>query len=483
MKRFISLLLAVVLLCALCTGCDSKKKPQTATAQLQRDPDTLWVVSEYATGAMSSGGAHSPVFSALTMVLGNYRVNHPDAKIRLQMLPPGGSEREIILQSLRTEIMAGKGPDVFLLPSGSVSGGSKNYGLDGLFGDVELGMRNGYFADISDHYDADDSLNKDELKREIMDAGCYDGKRYVLPIRWDMPVVCIDTEKFAEAGLDSSVFSAGGLSAIRTFLDSGNQDLVFDANAMPYCTTCLFPNLLDYERGAVTLTQEEVENFLSMRKAIVAAPLPDSFVPGEGAVMWLRSYTSTETADFALNGRRFYRMTNLSDCIDAVGMAQTQGREMQVLPLPAADGTTAAEITYFGAVNAGSDKVEEAYDFLREFLLPDVQFGTLYREDPILRFHFNWPVRTTGSVAAKYDLAKRDVDVNGESELLKARVKQVVELKLTDDDLPLLSQKIDQVRFTTPLTYELYKRAEEPSNPEKDAKSFLEAANYHLAEH
>lgn len=486
MKRFLSLLVSLAVLCLMFASCKSEEKDPVSTVKREHDPNTLWVVSEHSLGVNGSRGDNSPVFSALTRVVAFYQTSHPGSKVDLQMIPAEGSEREIVLQSLRTQIMSGDGPDVFLLPSGSVPGSMGQQEQDGLFRDVEVCMRNGNFADLSAYYDADTELNKEELQQEIMDAGCYDGKRYVLPIRWDMPVVCADQAKLEKAGLDVSLFSKGALSAIDAVLETGDLELIFDANFLPECVLCLFPNLLDYENGEVRLTQEEMEDFFKKRKAIADSPWPDSFEPGGTAMLTnLISYSRNENGEFALSGRGSYYMTTLKKCVDMVGMAKAQGVDMSVLPLPATDGSTVAEITYFGAVNAGSDKTEAAYHFLRCLLTPDVQFQTIYQGNTPsdnLDLVTAWPVRVKGSVASEWAAAMDDMDAFAQSEVLKERIKKIHEIKPTDDDLPLLSQKLDQVRFATPLDYELYKKTKNPSGPEKDAKEFLEAANYHLAE-
>lgn len=487
MKRFLSLLVSLAVLCLMCASCKSEEKNPVSTVKREHDPNTLWVVSEHSLGAYKGRGVYdSRVYSALTRVVAFYQSSHPGSKVDLQMIPAEGSEREVVLQSLRTQIMSGDGPDVFLLPSGAVFGGMGEDGVDGLFRDVEVCMRNGNFADLSDYYDADEELNKEELQQEIMDAGCYDGKRYVLPIRWDMPAVCVNQAKLEKAGLDVSLFSKGALPAIDAVLETGDLDLIFDANFLPGCALCLFPNLLDYESGEVLLTQEEMEDFFKKRKAIADSPWPDSFVPGGTAMLTsLLNYSQNENGEFALSGRGAYFMMDLTECIDMVGMAKAQGVDMSVLPLPATDGSTVAEITYFGAVNAGSDKTEAAYHFLRCLLMPDVQFQTIYQgntPNDNLDLLTAWPVRVKGSAASEWAAAMDDMDAFAQSEVLKERIKKIHEIQLTDDDLPLLSQKLDQVRFATPLDYELYKRIENPSGPEKDAKEFLEAANYHLAE-
>lgn len=58
-----------------------------------------------------------------------------------------------------------------------------------LFSDVNQAMRIGLFKDLSALYDDDNELNKAELNQKIMDAGCVGTERYVIPLRYTMPVL------------------------------------------------------------------------------------------------------------------------------------------------------------------------------------------------------------------------------------------------------------------------------------------------------
>ena len=112
----------------------------------------------------------------------------------MDYLPTNEQERAVYLQQLRTEILQGGGPDCYLLSTDNtlILDEPEQYTyveVEPLFADVGPAMRNGLFYDISLLYDANDSFGKDGLNSRIMDAGMVDGKRYVLPLRYDMPVI------------------------------------------------------------------------------------------------------------------------------------------------------------------------------------------------------------------------------------------------------------------------------------------------------
>ena len=144
----------------------------------------LWVVTEKSTWSRMNG--------QLYMIEQAYEKQHKDVDIRVEYLPTEQQERDVYLQQLRTQILRGGGPDLYLLPTDNtlVLDEPIQYTrveTEPLFSDVELAMRNGLFYDISHFYDKDDALGKESLNPYIMDAGVVGGKRYVLPLRYDLP--------------------------------------------------------------------------------------------------------------------------------------------------------------------------------------------------------------------------------------------------------------------------------------------------------
>lgn len=55
----------------------------------------------------------------LELAVEQLRKEYPDVEINVEILPLEETARELRLQQIRTQIMAGEGPDVFLLPIGT----------------------------------------------------------------------------------------------------------------------------------------------------------------------------------------------------------------------------------------------------------------------------------------------------------------------------------------------------------------------------
>ena len=185
MKRTLCCILAAIMLTGS-WGC----------AQKQVETKKLWVVTEV---SCSDGMNYQAEMIARRMEQAN-----PGLTVELEILPTDPQEREARLTQLRTKIMSGAGPDVYLLPTGGTLTTdyvneyhhrvTQTTQVEPLFLDVVQAMRSGQFLDISAYYEKDDALEISALKREVMDAGVVNSRRYVLPLRFNIPVMFTDKD-------------------------------------------------------------------------------------------------------------------------------------------------------------------------------------------------------------------------------------------------------------------------------------------------
>ena len=155
--RFLALLLAMLMVLSGCTAAPADGTTQKAdpvigqesnqtevipeeTTISEEEKEELWVV--YGTDVWTG----FPQTKYWAFIVEQYSLTHPDVEVRLEAVP----KDEMELQRLRTQIMAGKGPELYLM--------CRN---DTLFADPYQSMRNGLFADLSEYYDTDTSLNKE----------------------------------------------------------------------------------------------------------------------------------------------------------------------------------------------------------------------------------------------------------------------------------------------------------------------------------
>lgn len=415
--RIISLLLALLLMISFLSGC--------------KGSETLWIVMDESKGMEAQ----------TEKLIAQFQEEHPTLEVRLQVIPThpvnlqsGKEERDAALQEIRTAMAKGKGPDIFLLESAQDRG-------EPFFADVNISMRNDVFADISTYYDADADLGKDALNTTVMDAGMVDGARYVLPLRYDMPVLYVDTRQLEDEGCNMEMLSGSIGELYNAVLASDNPKLATAATvtdtAMRAFSLNFYPELIDYDTGEILLTAEDMVPLLHSIQSARSAelihknqfqnPPTDEFLRGAGWEYW--------------NDISCYYMGGMDDLLSyAIYTCTYYAPGLTVLPVTAVDGSVTADVTYFGAVGANSKNPELAYEFLRLFLTEDAQWK---ENEDLAASYVGWPVRKGGdatNAALKYLNA---VNKNF-AETMRYNVSQ-----RGIGELPILNTSIDRVQFAT----------------------------------
>jgi len=496
-RKSLALILIWVLCAAFLCGCGSEAAENSG--------EILWVLTEQS----SSEG----MLLQAKIIAQRMEQAHAGLTVWLDVLPLEEDQRELRFQQLRTQIMAGKGPDVYLLTTGDSlvvdrSEGSYKWQYrthaDPLFRDIGQAMRNGLFADIEAYYSTDETLNPDSLRPDIMAAGTVEGKRYVLPLRFSVPLVATIPEGWAEYNIDPELLESGvtGLAAEALSYKIPNMAVGL---LLPGDLT-VFSQPFDYENKRLQVTPGEIADYMRVYqgwKAAVFGPMKailqeyndvtldlsmesgewygsrealDAFEKELGYYDFNDPDHLNRILDYVRTNLYWYRMglplftTNLVGIMQTLAVAADMGDEVKIYPLRATDGAVTADITYYGAVGSNCKNPAIAYDFLSQFLAEEFQWdnyrprirekivGTPFEKYPVTRktVDVNWPVRTVGSVPYMWKSLKfqyggvKDSFVDG-SVATGVRIQQV---DLTDEDIPILSGPIDEVRFPVTLPEE-----------------------------
>lgn len=268
MKTTFFYLLLFIHLLFLC-GC-SARRTVSKTGQV------LWVVTE----ASCSDGMNLQA----EIIAKRMEKDNPGLTVELDILPTDPQEREIRLKQLRTKIMAGDGPDVYLLPTGGTL--TQDYRISEswflrfreisiapLFQDVEQAMRSGLFYDIQTYYEADRTLGKDALNSQIMDAGTLGKKRYLFPLRFDIPVLLSDSDQWTSFGLDDLQMHEDACSVVEHLLARENGKDVSAGIQLPKDMSLLSPPF-DYSTEKLSADADEIARYLRTYQKWKSAAIP-----------------------------------------------------------------------------------------------------------------------------------------------------------------------------------------------------------------
>ena len=490
-KRILSAVLVLLLLAlTIFPGC----APKEVTLRVLLEDDYEFLDNEWL----------KPFNEQVKIVARQFDRDHENVKVVIEQLPQDPKAREIMLERLGTEIMAGKGPDIFVLPAARTNMdlaaptwflgsplASENYEM--LFPDVELSMHNGLFADISAYYDADMELGKESLVTAVMDAGVVGDARYVLPLRYNIPLIYVDTDRMTEAGVSMDIFNQDIVSMMDDITESGLDWLAAGARLEQIWHYALnyFPEVVDYGAQEVTFTKDELTTF--MRSYISMRQLQGELKPTYGIDTFGAYASAIIPGDSVAAGDDQYGLVtaDLDAALSSVLIAKDAGTNLAMYPLRATDGSVIADVTFYGAVGAGCKEPGLAYELLRGMLSEEVQWnsnmdGKSQQYTAGLSGHIipasGWPVRAFGGVET---MCKTHVKLGGKTSRMGG-------LSISDDDLPFLDIQIDKCQFSTPQEESLGRKIKglySKINPDVDdakleatAEEWLRELEWHLGE-
>ncbi|RKJ39216.1 hypothetical protein D7X94_13350 [Acutalibacter sp. 1XD8-33] len=208
MKKIVSVLLALCLLIALFSACqggqtesgkpklaaEAQKKKAVASAaasqalQEEEGIKPLRVVTDsYQIRSWFSESKSAPDLGkkAFQEILKHFGGTPNGMEVELEVLPLESGRYEAELTHLRAELMAGAGPDVFLLSG--FGGCDAKLPESSLFPNPEHAMASGFFLPLDEYVENASFMDLGKLQKTVMDAGCYEGSRYILPMFYRLP--------------------------------------------------------------------------------------------------------------------------------------------------------------------------------------------------------------------------------------------------------------------------------------------------------
>lgn len=260
----------------------------------------------------------------------------PQVSITIRELPADGEERELEIERLRTQIMAGKGPDVYLI--NSASDGATQMEAP-LFSNPYKTMQSGALASLDRYMESDSYWEEGSYREEFLLPGKYQGQQYIIPLSCNFNILASDQEEIPVTETDTL---EDWLAKAEGAADPGFEAAMY---GLENISGNWFQPAADYDEGKVLFDKEAWEtfgmNFLQKKLQWVESGLEDT---GEG-----------------------YQITDLN--FATTGMPQMRSARI----IPDIQGNRMAAIRCFGAVGMSSDHKEEAYRFLMLFLNDEIK--------------------------------------------------------------------------------------------------------------
>lgn len=222
----------------------------------QKQTDTLRVLCvapEY-TGRYSE-------FKAMEKAKARFTATWPDVELTVEyfFIDESSAQNEEKLTQLRTQIMAGDGPDV-LFSTGDL-----------FLQNPAKQMEAGVFCDLTPYMEAEEE-DLPPLKELVLQSGQRRGEQYVIPITYRVDFLNSTAERFARYGIDPGAVAdrQAYLDTMQHFLEQ-NPQLSWSggnrANAdyvLAQTFVSLFPELCDLQNERLPLEDAQVRQWLEL---------------------------------------------------------------------------------------------------------------------------------------------------------------------------------------------------------------------------
>lgn len=293
----------------------------------------------------------APISGNVDSLVEGWQAIEGGCEVELIEISGDGSAEELKLTELRTEIMAGEGPDLFILeclsPEPEVT-------YSNLFRDVEKAMEDGMFLPLDEYLENAKYMDIRTWNQTVLNVGKTEKGQVVLPLYYRLPAY---------------VFKSDDLSG-QSIPDSWDELLAPDSpvrNDLWYNDFAYsFGKLADYQTGELLFSEEELKTYVEM----FCSMLDEGDAQNE----------QQEFPEPIVGGY-------ISPDFLGKGIGGALEEEQTYLSIPNREGSATAMVTMYAAVNNNTAQAVEAFsliDFMfsdevtsgRGFVKNDKHYGT-----------------------------------------------------------------------------------------------------------
>ena len=291
--------------------------------------------------------------SMVSYPLYEFKQQHPDVEVITDFQPyteddPFG---EAFFKRISAEVMSGNGPDIII----------------GKFGRMNANkmMRSGAFTDLNKFLEADPDFERSKYNGKVLEAGQVDGKQYIMPLTYKLPLVLTTQEMLDKTGFDIS--TADNYNA---FLEEclkykqanipGAPELSLDYYMTPYLA-----DAVDYDTKEVKINTPENRETIRLNYEAVAS-LSDAEGYGRGGFYALKIFE---------NEAMFVQVVQPAVIYVLSYRALKEIGTPVMAAVRDAEGRLMAEIDEYAMINANSPNKENAYAFLKLLMSDENYLG------------------------------------------------------------------------------------------------------------
>lgn len=216
MKKIISMVLVVLLICPLLTACKNTNEGEPTTDEL---------ILRF---NVKDGICYEENELNKAMVL--YKKKYPNVNVIIEKEESVGGDTEAYYTKLKTDLMAGSGPDIIY---------TKDWFY--IYNDLYKMQESGAFADLTKFIKNDKEFQIDNYNKTLFDSLKYNDKQYIIPATYQMPFFISTKEILKSHNIDMTKCSTSKkLLDELTAYWKRNKDVDNPANLFQYPRCMMF---------------------------------------------------------------------------------------------------------------------------------------------------------------------------------------------------------------------------------------------------
>jgi len=249
--------------------------------------------------------------------------------------------------TIKTTIMAGEGPDIFVFNSQEIQK------------DLYKMMDAEAFLDFDTLIKSDKDFHLDRYEKLIMDIGMYKGNRYILPITYFIPHMVVSEEKLERFGVSiSDITCYESLLGTAMKLHSDNKRL---------CNTLYQGISFTWSVGWAQETINHEAKTLDLNKDTFNMYM--QYYKGE--VNLDSQCQSLSTIDYAESigfddGLLVYDLGLMG--LTKILSSGRDYNDILILPIPNSNGSKTASVTHYAMISSSSKNIDNAWKFVKILL-------------------------------------------------------------------------------------------------------------------
>ncbi|MBP3704192.1 MAG: extracellular solute-binding protein [Clostridia bacterium] len=273
----------------------------------------------------------------------------------IEVIPKEETARKSMLTRLRTEMMSGEGPDVFIM---GCAGGPLGDDADALFSVPEKAMENALFLPLDEYMESRTQYTEwDKQLSVVMDAGRNESGQLIVPLSYTMPVAFYRAEDITEKPDAATTWQdmledeSGILPAAAEWNHMRDGFVHMHGNYIEYT----FGQLADYESEELTFSEEElfarIEEIYTLNQEYAAGKYS---VPAHYQTCLSVDFNNASGANLSFAQGQY---TAEEDPFCGIKPLDTQ----TMVPVYSDDGGAVAVILAYAAVNINTRDPEGAF--------------------------------------------------------------------------------------------------------------------------